>query len=293
MRNEPTTAKAKMTLGKCLELGAGTLAANGVVSARLDARILLAAIVGLDQAQLISAARDPIEVAAIDRFSTMIEQRLAGMPVHRILGGREFYGSWFSLNEETLEPRPETELLVDRVLADMAGSVSAHFADVGVGSGAIAISLLLNLSGAKATGTDISKKALEAAQINADRLGVADCLRLVETDCLAACDVQFDFIVSNPPYIMSAEIEDLAVEVRDHDPRVALDGGADGFAFYRKLLEQARSCLNVGGKLYLETGHGQHGELGRLAKDLGWSVVSTHFDLNGLERVVVLAKHAK
>lgn len=280
----------KVSIGDWLKEGADRFASVALATPKLDARILMARATGLDQAQLISRVRDDISPAVRDQFTKWIDLRLGGMPVYRILGGREFYGRWFSLNSDTLEPRPETELLVERVIADQMGGGPIRFADVGVGSGAIAATLLLELPDAKAVGTDIATGALAMARINADQLGVGSRLDLVETDCLSDCMGPFEFIVSNPPYIPSQDIGLLDAEVRDHDPVKALDGGPDGLAIFRKLLQQSGDKLIAGGRLYLETGYDQHDAIERIAKDTGWAVHSRHFDLNGLERILVLTK---
>ena len=176
-----------VSIGDWLKEGADRFASVGLATPRLDARLLMGRATGFDQAQLISRVRDDITPAAGDQYCKWIDLRLGGMPVHRILGGREFYGRWFSLNDDTLEPRPETELLVERVIADQKGAGPLRFVDVGVGSGAIAATLLLELPEAKAVGTDIATGALAMARVNADQLSVGSRLELIETDCLYDC----------------------------------------------------------------------------------------------------------
>jgi len=277
------------TIDSCLAEATRRLSASGSISPRLDARLLMARAVGVDQSGLISGGREMMPDDALEKFSRWIDQRVTGVPVHRILGGREFYGRWFQLNDDTLEPRPETELLIDRIVEDYRAKKPIRFADVGTGSGIIAITLLLELAGCSAVASDISPGALAMATMNADILGVGTSLDIVETDCLVDCAGPFEFIVSNPPYIPSQDIDRLSIEVRNHDPMKALDGGLDGLSFYRKLLPQAKARLVPGGRLYLETGHGQHGDILAMAKEGGWKAVSTQLDLNGLERVIVLA----
>ncbi|MGB7288371.1 MAG: peptide chain release factor N(5)-glutamine methyltransferase [Salaquimonas sp.] len=260
----------------------------GVENAALDVRYLLAAALKIDMARLIASDDKKLDEASSAQFSNMIEARLSGIPVHRILGYREFYGRRFHFGEGCLEPRPETELLVERVLQDVDSDKQVIFCDVGVGSGAIINTLLAELSNAKAIGTDLSPAALRFARRNAELYGVSDRIDLIETDCLEGVTEKFNFITSNPPYIRSADIESLSKEVQGHDPMLALDGGEDGLYFYRKLLREAGRCLQRNGKLYMETGHGQHSDIALIAKQMGWGIVSLHLDLSGLERIVVL-----
>ena len=278
------------TLDQLLNGAAARLHEAGCLDSRTDARMLLAAALGCDTAGLISRLRDVADAAEAERFEAFIGERMSGKPVHRILGRREFFGREFVLNEAALEPRPDTELLVETVLADWRGQKGEiSFCEVGTGSGAVCITLLCEIANAVATGTDISARALECTKANADRLLTSGRLELVETDCLEGVSGPFSFIVSNPPYIPSGDIAGLDREVREHDPLIALDGGKDGLDFYRKLLSQAQSCLVPGGRVYLETGHDQHAGIERIAAAGGWNLVSALNDLAGLPRTMVFS----
>lgn len=276
------------TVGEAQREGAAALKKAGIGNPALDARFLLAGCMKIEMATLVSESDQSISSDTYQAFLEMIDDRLSGKPVHRILGYREFYGRCFQFGTDCLEPRPETELLVERVLEDCKPTTPVFFGEIGVGSGVISCSLLAELAEAKAIATDLAQGAINASRKNAEILDVGDRLQLFKTDCFKGIDERFDFIVSNPPYITTSDIEGLARDVRLFDPPAALDGGSDGFDVYRKILLQTRSCLNPGGRLYLETGHGQHDQIKSIAAEMGWGIVSTHLDLSGLERIVVL-----
>lgn len=258
----------------------------GVETAGLDARILLAHCAGIPYFALISCAKDNVSDEVQQAFQKLIDLRIAGKPVYRIIGKREFFGRDFIVADNVLDPRPETELLVERVLQDFAGK-DAHFAEIGVGSGVISISLLLEQPQFTAIGTDISEDAINATKSNLALHEIARRFELKLADCLDGINGPFDFIVSNPPYIDSADMSQLQKEVREHDPHIALDGGKDGLEFYERILSDAKQRLKPKGRLYLETGAEQHEGLTKLAEKKGWGLVSAHLDLSGIERFVV------
>jgi len=265
--------------------------AAGIESAELDARALIGAALGLDLTGLIaSAARAVTETEAI-RLEEFAQRRLAGAPVARIIGIREFWGLPLKLSAATLVPRPDTETVVERALeilrADGVQDRALRIADLGTGSGAILLALLSELPNAHGTGTDISTEALRTAQANAAQLGFADRARFVRCDYAAGLSGTFDLIVSNPPYIRSADIADLATEVRDHDPVLALDGGADGLAAYRALIPQSAALLASGGALVVEAGQGQRGAIETLLAAAALTVDSRpKTDLGGIFRAI-------
>lgn len=276
------------TVRNLLAEGARKLASAGIEDARRDARLLLAHVLGMDQTSIIAGDSEAVDPEAARRFAALLARREDGEPVHRIIGKREFMGREFLTGPSVLEPRPETELLVERVLEDWQGESAPHFADIGTGSGAIAISLLLAIGRARCLASDISREALQVATSNASRLGVSARMELAQADLLPDVGPVFDFVVSNPPYIPAGDIAGLQREVREHDPECALDGGEDGLDFYRRLLDILPGRIMPGGRLYLETGDGQHAKIGEIAGQLGWGIVSTHLDLSGRERIVVL-----
>ncbi|MGL3105886.1 peptide chain release factor N(5)-glutamine methyltransferase [Bradyrhizobium sp. BR 1432] len=228
--------------------------------AELDARILLGAALGLDLTGLIAQAARPLTEAEASRLAQHLQRRIAGEPVARILGTREFWGLPFRLSEATLVPRPDTETVVElalEILREQKASHPPRIADVGTGSGAILLALLHEIPDAFGVGTDLSLTALVTARDNARALGLADRAAFVACSYAAALSGPFDLIVSNPPYIPSAEIPKLSIEVREHDPHLALDGGNDGYDAYRALIPQASERLAPGGALIVEAGQGQ------------------------------------
>lgn len=228
--------------------------------AELDARILLGAALGLDLTGLIAQAARLLAEAETSRLAQYAGRRIAGEPVARILGTREFWGLPFRLSEATLVPRPDTETVVELALEIFRERQASHqirIADIGTGSGAILLALLHDIPGAFGVGTDLSLTAIKTARDNAAALGLADRAGFVACSYAAALRGPFDLIVSNPPYIPSAEIPRLSIEVREHDPHLALDGGNDGYDAYRALIPQAAERLAPGGALIVEAGQGQ------------------------------------
>jgi release factor glutamine methyltransferase len=233
--------------------------------AELDARILVGAALGLDLSGVIAAASRLVTADQSIRIEDFARRRLAGEPVARLLGLKEFWGLPLQLSAATLVPRPDTETVVELALEMLRAGPGPdrrlRIADIGTGSGAILLALLSELPEACGFGTDVSEAALRTASSNAVDLGLADRAIFVACDYAAALSAPFDLIVSNPPYIRSAEIGLLAAEVRDHDPHAALDGGADGLDAYRALIPQAARLLAHRGALVVEVGHGQSADV--------------------------------
>lgn len=234
---------------------------GGIDTAALDARALLRAATGLSFEALIVNGRAPLSPPSAERLEGYVARRLAGEPVSRIRGTREFYGRDFKIDRNTLDPRPDTETLVAAVL-DLAGSDGLlgrplRLLDLGTGSGCILVTLLAELPEAAGTGTDINPGALEMARDNAAAHGVADRALFVASDWFQGLTGRYDIIVSNPPYVASAEIAGLAPEVARHDPLAALDGGADGLDAYRRIAASAPQFLAPGGALIVEIGYTQ------------------------------------
>jgi release factor glutamine methyltransferase len=268
---------------------------SAVDSADLDARVLVGAALSLDLTGLIAAAARPVTPDQATRLEDFARRRLAGEPVARILEAREFWGLPLQLSAATLVPRPDTETVVELAL-EMVGAAPdpkrpLRIADIGTGSGAILLALLSELPDAYGIGTDISVAALRTAGSNTVRLGFASRAAFVACDYAAALSDSFDLMVSNPPYIRSADIAGLATEVRDHDPLVALDGGADGLDAYRKLIPQAAERLVAGGVLVVEAGHDQSGDIAGLMAAAGLTLDRpAKADLAGIRRAVAARK---
>jgi release factor glutamine methyltransferase len=280
--------------GQAVETARRRLAARfksgAIDSPELDARILVGAALGLDLSGMIAAATRPVTAAEAARLEDFAGRRLKGEPVARILGSREFWGLPFQLSVATLVPRPDTETVVALALQMLRAGPGAdrpRIADLGTGSGAILLALLSELPDAMGVGTDISAAALRTASANARNLGLARRAAFVACDYASALSGPFDLIVSNPPYIRSAEINDLASEVRDHDPLCALDGGSDGLDAYRALVPQAVRLLAPGGGLALEVGHDQSADVEQLMAAAGLTLRGPpRTDLAGIPRAV-------
>jgi release factor glutamine methyltransferase len=252
-----TIETARRTLAKRFE-------AAGIESATLDARMLAGAVLHLDLTGLIASGARRVTAAEAARIDGFAQRRIAGEPIARILGRKEFWGLPLALSAATLVPRPDTETVVELALDIIRATAFDHalrVVDIGTGSGAILLALLHELPAAIGVGTDISLQALRTARGNAAELGLASRAIFVACDYADALSGPFDLIVSNPPYIRSSDIAELESEVRDHDPLVALDGGGDGLDAYRALIPQAARLLHPGGTLVVEAGRGQSGDI--------------------------------
>jgi release factor glutamine methyltransferase len=267
-----------------------SLVARGATSAALEARCLVEAACDLDRSGLVIHADRPLGKGAAAKLSRLAARRLAGEPLARILGQREFWGLPFELSAATLEPRPETETLVEAVLCHCRGSRGLacpwSILDLGTGSGCIAIALLSELPNATAVGVDRSPEALLTARMNAARLGVGGRAAWIAGDWAASIACRFDIVAANPPYIATADIKGLAAEVRDHDPLLALDGGADGLTAYRSIVKDIARLTKPGGGLFLEIGAGQDVEVRTLLDREQLIDIRSHPDLSGIARVI-------
>ena len=271
------------------------LQTHAVESAEIDARLLTGAVLGLDLTGLITAAARRLTEAEAALLDGVAGRRELGEPVARILGAKEFWGLPLSLSDATLIPRPDTETIVEAALEllDVQGDHGRglRVADLGTGSGAILLALLSEWPDAWGVGTDVSEAALRTAAANARHLGFAQRSAFVACDYAAALSDGFDLMVSNPPYIRSADIAGLATEVRDHDPLLALDGGADGLDAYRRLIPQAAERLVAGGVLVVEAGHNQSGDIAGLMAAAGLTQERpAKADLAGIRRAVAARK---
>jgi release factor glutamine methyltransferase len=288
--------------GPSIESARRTLAAQlksaGDDEAELDARILLGAALNLDLTGIIAQASRKLTPAEAALLAQYARRRIAGEPVARILGQKEFWGLPLQLSPATLVPRPDTETVVELALQLLrAGGEldrSLRIADLGTGSGAILLALLSELPAAKGFGTDISEEALQTAAANAARAGLSDRATFIACDYASGLAGQFDLIVSNPPYIRSSDIAGLAAEVANHDPLAALDGGADGLDAYRTLIPQAARLLAPGAVLVVEAGQGQSGLIEALMTAAGLTAATApKADLAGIPRAVAGHKMAR
>lgn len=252
------------------------------VSESNDARILLAHAAGLERNQLHRLDLSDFTESLEQRYLTLVARRAAGEPVSKILGFRDFWKHRFLVTEDVLDPRPETEVLVAEALSQPFTRVL----DLGVGSGAILLSLLADRPAATGIGADLSQPALEVAARNAAALGLSSRAEFRRSDWYSGVDGMFDLIVSNPPYIALEEMAGLSTEVRAHDPRMALTDEADGLTAYRAIAAQARKHLLPQGRLIVEIGPSQGKDVVDLFNSAGFTSVAILKDLDGRDRVV-------
>ena len=286
---------AAATLGSLLAGARRRLKEAAIDTADIDARLLVEAATGASRLDLLAATDRAIAADAVARLDDWIDRRAAGEPVGRILGTASFYGLDFALGPDTLEPRPDTETLVEVALAAVrSGRIAGaspdgtglRLLDLGTGTGAIAVTLLARLPEASGLATDLSAGALDVARRNASRNGVGNRLDFALGDFFAAANGSFNLVVSNPPYIASDIIGDLDREVRLHDPRLALDGGPDGLDAYRAILGGIDDHLVPGGFLAVEIGWDQGESVATLFGTAGLMEIEVHRDLGDRERVV-------
>ncbi len=272
-------------IAEVLVLSTEYLSARGSPTARLDSELLLADALGLSRIELYTQHDRVLTAAELDRCRELVRRRGAREPVAYILGRWGFRRLDLAVDGRVLVPRPETELVVDRCLALLAGRDRPAVLDLGTGSGAIALSIAAECPEARVTAGDLSQDALDLAAINAERNGLE--VELVPTDLFAALDGRtFDLIVANPPYVAAGEIDSLEPEVAVWEPRGATVAGPDGLEVYRRLLPAAGDHLVRGGALVLECGMGQAGWLYEQLGSLGYGALFTDRDLGGIERVV-------
>jgi release factor glutamine methyltransferase len=251
-----------------------------------DAELLLMHVLGKDRAWMLAYWRDEAGTECSIPYHSAIERRRIGEPIQYITGEAEFYGLPFRVTRDVLIPRPETEHSVEKVLELAAALAAPRIVDVGTGSGAIAVAVASKLPSAAITAIDLSSAALAVGRENAARNGVADRVCFLEGDLLEPVGgKEFEIVVSNPPYVAENERASLAVEVRDHEPGLALFAGTEGLAIYRRLIPQAFRALVAGGYVVLEIGYGQEAEIRALLTDAGFVGIGFTADLRGIARV--------
>jgi len=286
-----------MTVVECARQAAAVLIQAGRDSddARRDVAVLIRHLQGWDTADWLTRQGEVVATAVTARLGELVARRAAGEPVAYLLGEREFYGRPFQVTPAVLIPRPETELVVERALAFIdaaADPTTLRIADVGTGSGCIAVTLAAERAGLRLLATDLSADALAIAGGNAARHGVAARITFEHTSLTGAA-AGLDLIVSNPPYVPEADRADLMPDVRDHEPSLALFGGDDGLRVIAQLLPAAHGALRPGGALIIEIGIGQADAVSALACAAGFAPPARHHDLAGIIRVVEAVRPAE
>lgn len=275
-----------MTGAEALRAAIPRLTAAGVADPARDARLLLADAMGIPPDRLTLSLPEPLGEDAADRYAAAIARRIARQPVSQITGRRLFWGRSFRVTRDTLDPRPETEVLVALALE----RPFTKMLDLGTGTGCILLSCLGGMPFATGVGTDISPDALAVAEENAQSLDLAKRARFAQSDWFSNVSGRFDLIVSNPPYIAAEEMADLSPEVRDWEPHSALTPGGDGLDAYRAIARGAGARLMAGGRLLLEIGPTQGAAVAALLRAQGFDRVGVRQDLDGRDRVVHATK---
>lgn len=271
-----------MNYRKLYETGKDRLEKAGIQEAALDARLLLEEVCRTDRNTLLVHGDRAVTEEEETQFRIFIERRSTHEPLQQITGWQEFMGLRFSVTEDVLVPRQDTETLVEEVMRYLRDGM--EILDVCTGSGCILLSLLRYSNGCRGVGCDISAKALAVAAQNAKELGIS--AQFIQSDLFESIEGRFEYIVSNPPYIRKDMIPTLMEEVRDHEPLIALDGGEDGLDFYRKITREATEHLYSGGMLFFEIGYDQGETVKLLMEEEGYEEVTVSQDLAGLDRVV-------
>jgi release factor glutamine methyltransferase len=278
-----------------LELAHRHLESKGIAGARLDAELLLAEVLGMSRIELYTSYDRPLSKPEVDAYRELLRRRAAREPVAYIIGRREFWSLQFAVDRRVLIPRPETELLVESAVkvlrervVDLSGSRRLRVADVGTGSGAVAVALATEVSELDLVATDASAAVLEVAPDNARRHGVVERIEFRQGDACGAFDEgeRFDVIVSNPPYVADGELAELEPEIRNWEPRSALAAGHDGLDVVRRLVAEAPAYLEPDGWLLVEIGSTQADAVARLLEGESWRSLAISRDLAGNQRVV-------
>jgi release factor glutamine methyltransferase len=275
------------TIESCIAAAADRLKAAGIDQPRREGRLLLAHALGIDPAAVIGHPEYPVPDR--DGFLALVERRAGGVPMAQILGRREFWSLDFRVTADTLDPRPDSETLVEAALAALADrrGDALSVLDLGTGTGCLLLAVLSELPRAEGIGVDLSQSAARVARENAQRLGLDARCRFLVGDWAAALDARFDLILSNPPYIPRGEISALQREVAQFEPLLALDGGLDGLDAYRCLADLLPRLLRPGGVAVLEVGAGQWAPVAAIVEGAGVAVAAAVHDLSGMARCVI------
>lgn len=276
------------TISSLLNWTVNYFKSKNIQSARLDAEVLLSHVLRQERIYLYVHFDEPMEQNELSKFRECVKKRAQHVPIAYIIGEREFMGLPFKVTKDTLIPRPDTEILVENVLNNVDKDKEIEIVDIGTGSGAIILSLLVNLPKAQGKTVDISSKAIEVAKENAVNLQVNDRCEFFVGDLFAPLnDSKFDVIVSNPPYIPQKDIATLEDDVKEYEPVSALTDGGDGLSYYRRLLSEGKAYIKENGFIALEIGIYQSEDVKQIAMDNGWKNIKIIKDYAGIDRVVL------
>lgn len=278
-----------ITVLEALNLSTEYLSKKGIESARLNAELMLAHILNCKRLQLYLMFDKPLDENELSVYREFLVRRAKREPLQYILGEVEFYNIKLKVNPDVLIPRPETELLVEKIIKDFSDKSEFKFLDIGIGSGNISIALLVNLPNSAGIGIDVSDSALELANYNAESNSVKNRLELIHFDILKD-DIRllgkFDAVISNPPYVSSVDFEILEPELKVYEPQIALTDFYNGLTFYRKIISIADNLLKENGKVYFEIGKGQSNEIKTLMENKRINNINIIKDYQGIDRII-------
>lgn len=255
-----------------------------IKTACLDARLLIQFVLGINHEEYVLANNRGLTLNEMAKIEALVERRLNREPVAKIIGYKEFWGRDFKTSKDTLDPRPDSETLIECILDGTSGGLS--ILDLGTGTGCLLLTLLSEIEGATGVAVDMSELALKVAQENADNLDLSSRVKFIKTNWFENIDDKFDIIISNPPYIPTRDIKSLELEVKEYDPMSALDGGVDGLDDYRKIIAQAKNYLKENGKIFFEIGQGQEIDIIPMLQSEGFQNIQTVKDLSGITRCI-------
>ena len=278
-----------LTVLEAIKLSADYLSKKNIDSSRINAENLLAHVLKCKRLDLYLAFDRPLKEEEIDDYRELIRRRGASEPLQYIIGNVEFYGLNFRVNSSVLIPRPETELLIEKILESLNKNDSLKILDIGTGSGNIAVSIAKHLSNAEIVAIDISDSAIQTAKENSELNNINGQINFYKLDIISGSlqtNSKFDLIVSNPPYVSLKDYSDLSPELLNHEPRISLTDENDGLNFYRAISKKAKTLLKTGGKIFYEVGLGQSEEVKNLLKENNFNEIEIFKDYSNIDRVV-------
>ena len=279
-----------MNINSVIRNGSKILSKNSILSAELDSEILMAKTIKKDRNFILLNSDNILNKNDINYFFDLIEKRSLGNPISYLINKKFFWNSEFFITNDVLIPRPDTELVIEKVLNLTKQKNKVNILDIGVGSGCILLSILNERKNFNGTGIDISKKCLKITKINADKLKVSNRIKLFKSDVDKFNLGKYDLIVSNPPYIKTCKLKYLERDVAEFEPKLALDGGLDGLSEIRKVIKKSSELIKKNGKFVLEIGFDQKNKVINLLKKEGFYINSTHKDLANNDRCIVSTK---
>jgi len=272
----------KKTVLKILNKSIDQLKKYNIENPQLNAELIISHVLDMNKANLYLNSKDILDNEKSDIIEQFIIRRTKHEPLQYILGETEFYGCKIKVNPDVLIPRPETELLVEKLVQENVNSIL----EIGTGSGAIAIALAKQMKNVQIEATDISEKALNTARQNAELNNVS--INFIQSDIFENIKNKYDIIVSNPPYISKKEYDNLAPEIKDYEPEISLLAKEEGLFYYKKILANAKDYLTEKGKIYFEIGYNQAEKIKEIAKENGFDEINVFKDLNGFDRIVMI-----